>query len=183
MLKVSNIFSKEDIAAIKNIIDNPDSKQVHNGLGRLEQGGNFNLPETIIAKLTKIVKEVSGAETMSLRSLMAVEYNNKYGDPSLPPHFDGDTTEIIVDFQISSNTSWGIGLNLEVFELEDNSAVIFNPNTNIHWRPIKSFEDGEYVQMIFFRFNDPNNVVEHLEARYSQDHEVFREVREFRESL
>ena len=133
-------------------------------------------------KYAKIVNEMSNKE-IHMTSFSFAEYGSKYGEPNLPPHFDGDSNDIVVDFQLSSNISWDLGINTELYSLEDNSALIFNANTNVHWRPHRKFEDGEYIKMLFFRFGSHENPSDYSEQRYSMDHNIFKEAREFRDSI
>jgi hypothetical protein len=127
--------------------------------------------------------DLSDRDLTLSKFVLYVEYNNKYGNPDLPPHFDADKNEFIFDYQLESNTSWDLGVNMDVHAMEDNSALVFNPNLNIHWRPVKDFEDGEYVRMVFFRFYNAENPTNYSHMKYTQEHDVFADVISFRTSL
>lgn len=183
--KVENLFTIEELRQLEFAIDtaylagnfNTDSY-----LGRLKIEG-LEIPQNIADKLTTLITQIAGRKVeMSIPPLF-VEYDIKYGTPNLRPHFDGDFTEYVIDFQFSANTGWPLGVNLEVYRLEDNSAIIFNPNTNTHWRPEKEFKEGEHVGMIFFRFFYPDSPSDYSYLPNHPDHEVFKEVREFRAKL
>lgn len=181
--KVDSLLSDEYFGYISKIIFNMSEEELilDSNLGRVYK--NLNLPEDITRYLEKLVGDLFDIENPVLSSTLYVEYNSKYGPPNLPPHFDGDDNDITIDFQFSSNTRWDLGVNLDLYEIKNNSAVIFNPNTNIHWRPIKNFNSNEYVKMIFFRFFDSVNRSDYSYARYSQDHPVFKDVCSMRNSL
>jgi hypothetical protein len=183
MHKTNNVFPSEELAKLQQVVDNARPTKIHEGLGRTEKSETLSVPREFLERATEVAKQLSGKDSLLLTSATAVEYNNKYGEPVLPPHFDGDTNDLIMDFQLESNTSWSIGINLDVYPMEDNSALLFNPNTNIHWRPIKKFEDGEFVKMMFFRFKDSSENNDYTGVGRSQDHEVFREANELRNSL
>lgn len=186
--KINDIFLEEELLYINNtvnefyinIVKNKET-EIDARLGRLLIGDLKIKPE-IQNKLEKIIKELYNLD-LKLSNSGYSEYNSKYGQPNLPPHFDGDHTKLIVNFQLSSNTEWNIGIDLDVYKLEDNSATIFNPNKNVHWRPIKDFKDGEYVKMIFFRFVDIANMEPNIDLRYSIDHEIFKDINSLRDSL
>jgi hypothetical protein len=178
--KVADLLSEEDLAVINKIIDEAEPELEDNVLGRTLY--NLDFPDEIINKITKIINETFEIE-MAKTSSSCVIYSNKYGEPNLPPHFDADTNDLIVDFQISSNTNWSIGINLEVYKMEDNSALMFNPNTNIHWRPHKNFKDGEYIKMMFLRFKSKEKETDYSYAKLSQGHPIFYKARAFRDSL
>ena len=180
-----NIFTEEELEAIHTAIENAGEKTVDSGgtpLGRMNIA-KFNIPESAIDKIKNLANFVAKKELGFNGGGSCVLSSNKYGQPNLPPHFDGDKNELIVDYQLSSNTNWGIGVNMEVYELEDNSAIAFNPNTNIHWRPHKEFKDGEYVTMLFFRFFDTENRIDYSYVPMNQTDDAFKDVRALRDSL
>jgi len=140
-------------------------------------------PKSLVKRLTELAESIT-EYSVRMSSITYVEYNSKYGKPQLPPHWDGDSNDLIINYQFASNTSWDIGIDFDVYKMEDNSAIIFNPNEKTHWRPHKIFNDGEYVKMIFFRFENVNEKSDysHLQKFWSTD-EVFKEIEKFRDSL
>lgn len=196
--KLSNIFTEEELEVLNSGLDysviplddnnnyvnyklDNEGRGIHDELGRLQFGGLKHLSQTILDKVNDIAKD-SSSEKLLMAHATAVEYNSLYGSPNLPVHYDHDTTDLIINFQLSSNTKWDIGVGLEVYELEDNSAAVFNPNEHTHWRPIKIFKDGEYIKMIFFRFKK-ENPTDYSHLDYAIEHEVFKEIENFRNSL
>lgn len=176
---VNNLFSEEEILNIHyNLIDN---NIIHKDLGR-KQYMPMNLNDKIINKINNIADSFSEIK-LGLSSAVAVEYNNKYGKPNLPVHWDHDNTNLIINYQFESNTSWDIGIDLKVYKMQDNSALIFNPNKSTHWRPHKTFKDNEFVKMVFFRFINIDNPSDYSNLDYTIGHEVFNEIEEFRSSL
>jgi len=156
IVEIKNMFSKEEIEHLHQVINSTVIPKDENG-------------EYVVCKNSNGVDNVT--------------YGAEYGTPNLPPHFDGDTNDLIINFQLSSNTSWPLGLDLETYNMEDNSALIFNANTNIHWRPNKVFNDGEYVQMIFFRFYKINNRTDYSYVPMNQTDKIFEDVVNLRNSL
>jgi hypothetical protein len=120
-------------------------------IGRVQNGCiDDHLSEDIKNRVLQIVEDILG-EPCAITHALHSTYSNEYGSPNLPPHLDGTPDDIIINFQLTSNTSWDLAINTEIYSIEDNGALVFNPNTEIHWRPHKTFNDGEYIQMIFFR--------------------------------
>ena len=179
---VNNIFSQEEIERIYGSVASGE-KIIDKNLGRiitdyLKDG----LTTNTIDKLNNIVKGITDTY-LEVGSVSYVEYNLLYGNPTLPPHLDGDSTDLIINVQIESNTQWDLGLNLQTYSLKDNCALIFNPNENIHWRVHKKFNDGEYVRMLFVRFVNSNNFSDYSYLPNHPDDEMFKDVRAFRDSL
>lgn len=183
--QIYDVFSEKEILFFDTIINNLNDKDfnISKDLGRLEFTiKNIYIDENIILKLTNIAKSISKIDLMLL-GVTYVEYNSKYGVPNLPPHFDGDSTDLLINYQLSSNTFWDIGLNFNIYNIKDNSALIFNPNKEIHWRPNKIFKDQEFIKMIFFRFVDLKNYKDNSHLSYSLDHKIFKGVNDFRDTF
>lgn len=196
--KVNDLFSSSELDTFYGLIDsiviptnsdgtyiydtdnNQETCTISKSLGRLQS--NFMTPGEMCKKLYDVSKNICSKE-LTISGMTYVEYNKKYGTPTLPPHFDGDSSDVIVNYQISSNTSWDIGLDSELYKIEDNSALVFNPNKNVHWRPEKTFNEGEYVKMIFFRLRGIEDVVDNSHLRYSLDDPIYKEANRFRDSL
>lgn len=188
---IDNLFSESDLILIKNIINSitiPDAPhQYEGGMGHdktlsREQAGDIPLTKEIKDTLTKFVNEKYGPGLV-LHHSMYVDYSNKHGNPNLPPHFDRDECSVVIDYQLESNTVWDLGVGLNTYSIKDNSALIFNANENIHWRPHKDFADGEYVKMILFRFYNPIDRVDYSNLPRFSWNSIFKEVNEYRDSL
>lgn len=183
ILKVDNVFTAEELLLIKNEIEKNEI-EADETLGRKYMGPVHEaFTEEIKDKIYAIAREASDLP-LEMSHAMVVEYSADFGKPNLPPHFDGDTNDLIINMQLESNTRWDLGLNLETYTLEDNSALVFNANTEAHWRVHKHFREGEYVRMMFVRFYNAENPSDysHL-SQHWPDHDIFKEIRELRDSL
>lgn len=179
---VTDIFSKEEIEILyENIKANKSESTDEYGRVRYALMSN-SVSQKIFDKLHNVIKKVTDLP-LQISNVTYVEYNLLYGKPNLPAHVDGDSTELILNIQLESNTDWALGLNFETYILKDNSALVFNPNKNIHWRVHKEFKDGEYVRMLFVRFSNSEKPSDYSYLPDHPDNEMFKEVREFRDSL
>jgi hypothetical protein len=177
--EISNFLLPDELEVIERGIEGKEIDKEDAALGRiLYRVPNLN---DIKDAIQKRVANLIGKELDSIGGVFA-EYNSKYGQPNLPPHFDGDNNSLIIDYQYKSNTSWGLGVDTTVFEMEDNKAIIFNPNEYPHWRPRKVFEDGEFITMIFFRFPDRSGKTDYSHMRMNQDDEIFADIRKIRDA-
>lgn len=172
--RLNNVFTQEELQELKTLFDFNllEHSEEFDHLGRLNvilfdlpvsdsdpdrKIHTRRFPEHLANKVAAAVN-ASGLSDVPLELVLSpsgAEYSNKYGKPDLGPHYDGDWTDIVVDFQLESNTEWPIGVELQTYTLADNSAIAFNPNKGVHWRTHKTFNDGEFVRMIFFRFINP----------------------------
>ena len=188
--KINNVFLSEEIKSLQGSIDKIIFKN-DNALGR--QIGQIEIPYSLQKKLQNIANyfvfgfsnTFSSPESaiLTYSGTVYAEYNNKFGKPNLPPHLDHDTNDVIINYQLSGNIKWEIGLNKKLYCLEDNSALIFNGNKEIHWRPHKIFKDDEFLKMLFFRFGNKNNPSDYSHLDVMLDDEMFKEYNAFRDSL
>ena len=178
--KTNQLFTDKELIEIKDIVNKCELLQEDPVLGRLII--DIDLPSHISSKFIKFINEVS-PNKLRMGHITCVKYSNQYGQPNLPPHFDGSKSNMMIDFQLESNTCWDLGVNTEIYTLEDNSLLAFNPNENIHWRPHKKFNDGEYVKMIFVRFANLDNLTDYSHMAYTQNDPIFEEANKFRDSL
>lgn len=182
VIKINDLLSQEDIdtivKSIKDPIEDNISYSTSPELGRHQFG--VRIHDDLKKRLLDIANPILGFES-ELSGATYTEYTTVYGTPSLPVHFDGDWNDLIINYQLESNISWDIGVGLNLYTLEDNSAVIFHPNEDVHWRPIKSFKDGDFVRMIFFRFHNPKDLSDYSHLRvHGIDADIFWEINELR---
>lgn len=181
MLKINNIFSQDEIDFLYETIKTKETFS-NAELGRLQVNEiGVGLSGQTVKRLIDIAKDATGLP-LEMSNASYVEYSNLYGKPNLYPHFDRDKSDLIINIQLESNTSWAIGINLQTYEIEDNSALVFNPNKDIHWRTHKEFKDGEYVRMLFVRFCNPENMSDYSHLPEYAIDDFHKQVVAFRDS-
>jgi hypothetical protein len=166
---INSIFSNEEVLDIKNtILNNIEARTLTDWDGNNDHSGSRNLyrihaelgrlvmdsvefSPTITGKVSKIFKDLGLGE----RYLGATfcEYSGKYGRPRLDEHVDsGPSGTMCLDYKLAANTNWSIAIDKIEYEVDENSALIFDTTRQIHGRPAKDFSEQEYVQVIFFYF-------------------------------
>lgn len=105
-------------------------------------------------------------ENITFQHAYFVEYNKKYGIPNLPPHVDSTDSGITIIYQFKSNVVWKSMVEGKEIELKDNQGYWINVRDQAHWRRPHTFNDGDFIQMIFFHFHDPDNVFEMPDAHF-----------------
>ncbi len=178
-IKVADFLLPSEIAIINDVISKSRVLLEDDNFGRIIYDVTF--PSEVTDRIQADVEKLLGKKLRPI-SASYVEYRSEYGQPNLPPHFDGDNNDLIIDYQLKSNTSWGLGVDGDLYEMNDNDAIMFNPNEYPHWRPYKTFQEGEYVGMIFFRFVDFSwKEVDYSHKRLSQEDSAFDVARAARE--
>lgn len=112
----------------------------------------FKVPESIVQKVSSSLKLNGIRNYEYVDATSYLEYRHGNGNPKLPTHLDGDDNELHVDYQIRSSTDWPIIVDDIVYNLVDNSIVTFVGASQYHSRPVKVFKEGDFVNMLLFRF-------------------------------
>lgn len=167
---IKNVFTDQEIVEIKNTIaeallkcevhefedqvevpQKPYNKYVYINQGRQDVYG-IKFSRHISEKVIGIAKNMTGKD-LFLCGTQYTEYDGSIGgNPSLGMHHDGGDVDFLLDYQLESNFSWGIGIEKDVYEIDDNESILLRPVTNLHYRPRKKFEQHNYLKMIFFKF-------------------------------
>ena len=112
--EVSNFLLPDELKMIENLMEYRELHKEDGVLGRILY--TIPLPNEMKDAIQERVENLVGRKLDRIGEVFA-EYSSKYGQPNLPPHFDGDTNSLIVDYQYRGNTSWGLGVDATVFEM------------------------------------------------------------------
>ena len=107
---------------------------------------DINVPDSVKIKVQNIASE--NGFIFPFHRAGYAEYSAEWGAPRLNDHIDSAEL-FMVDYQLSSNTNWGLVIDGNLYDLKDNEAIAFCPKRDMHGRPEKVFKDGEYVRMLF----------------------------------
>ena len=167
---LKNLFSDEEIKKIKDTIFTQSSKKetinlempididdntnkIYSLMGRLDVE-KIKFEKLIIDKIEKTLNELYPNKRFYIgnKDIISSTYSRLYGKPGLSEHKDGGfPLQIIVDYQLDSNTSWNIEVDGKEYEIENNDALVFDPVLSSHSRPKKVFSSDDYVTMVYFR--------------------------------
>jgi len=174
---ISNVLSKTNIEKIKVLIDQNKQKAQVFDQHPLDKNGNkilfsspilikdkikgrimmrhVELSAEILSEINTKIKNFFGSQYELHPGVSYFEYSKKHGNPKLSPHKDltEEYVDLHADYQLESNTDWALDVNGTSVTLKDNELIIFDGSRQIHSRPFKKFNDGEFVKMILFRFS------------------------------
>lgn len=178
---IKNVLSNEEIFEIYKILDQTTNKSFQEDLSYTSW--HIQLPDSLIGKLTECAEAVA-KEKLILKEYNLSRYHKAISDcktlmhnPLLHPHTDEafDSKRFTLDLQLDSNVSWDIivddWVSEKSFTLSDNEAITFSGTHQVHWRPKRNFEKGEYLDMLFMHFVPAEN-----DSPLSEDHK--KEMRE-----
>jgi len=154
-------LSEAEIELVYSMIDSSNRDSFMERYG--QQIKDFVLPENIKLKILNQAKDFFGVDDLELIAYQFARYeeviapNGEISKPVLYPHFDTfDEQRFTFDLQLRSNTGWPLVVEGESFLLSDGDALLFSGTHEIHWREKKSFNSGEYIDMLFCHLNRIN---------------------------
>lgn len=114
------------------------------------------LPKDMLEAIKEIGKSINPNAKLDIISV--VRYSKRYGTPQLVPHYDRPShVAFLIDLQINSNMDWEIGVGGDKnYTLKNNEALVLDATRQIHWRKPIVFEDDQFLDVMFFTFNDTN---------------------------
>jgi hypothetical protein len=164
---VNNIFSDNEIQILKNLrIVTKITAVSKKWPGReVRPLPNINLlPEEVVNKLVSIASYHYG-KPLKLYAVAFGRYSKEYGVPKLGPHIDEVPSQFTLDYQLDGNIDWPLNIEGSEYMLNNNSALIFEGEVVLHWRPHREFKDNEFLDMMWFQFIDDNHWVHKYEIR------------------
>lgn len=148
---VDNIFSKEDIEHLYEIVNNtPEDKTQIQKWGGMK-AWHIDLGPRIKDKINEAVKRSLGDNVRLVNDHSFARYSMEYGwMTKLFPHTDmRDKQRITFDIQIRADEEWGVVVEDVEYFLEDNQALVFAGTQQPHWRRKKELKSGSHQDMIF----------------------------------
>jgi hypothetical protein len=127
-------------------------------LGRIQCSlASGEMPQEMVDIAMRVAKTIN--PNAEFRYVSYVRYSNEFGNPQLGPHLDPPTKEdFMFDIQIESNVDWPIEAEengvIKKHTLKDNECLVLDITRQTHWRTPQKFNDGEFLDMLFFSFVD-----------------------------
>jgi hypothetical protein len=118
-------------------------------------------------------------EEVRLGHYSYLEYDMKYGDgrhfPCLPPHIDAANTLVTFNYCLDTNIDWDIYIDNKPYSLKAGDALIFSAVNQVHWRPKREWQEGDFCKIISFDYSPlddwrfQEDGTDPLDARFFED--------------
>jgi len=178
---LTNPLSEEDVAQLRSIIDlhknrgvssevvtvgsNEESKitsrfdpRIMVNLSRMVI--EFDFPKSVEEKIDGFIKPMY-KEDIRLSHFSYLDYSPKYGNgvflPSLPPHIDAAETLLTFNYQLDANIDWDIYVSGKPYSLKNGDALVFSAVNQVHWRPKRKWEPGDFVEILTINYSPVDN--------------------------
>ena len=149
--KAFNIFSQDQIDEIYRLVDSTDIQDTHLQEWAGHRAWHIKFSKDIEDTITRSAQEVLGEHVSLNGDYSFARYTPEYGfNCKLFPHYDTrDTQRITFDIQLNADEPWGIVVENDQYNLNNNEALIFAGTQQIHWRENKTLSPNTKIDMIF----------------------------------
>jgi hypothetical protein len=171
---INNLFTDEEISVINQAAEKALS------LGTVQhylepvcrKDYILDLPKEILDKVYNIALKNFKLDVELLyphKATLAVhkaDFSPGRSDIQLATHVDSSTCGMIIDYCLSTNLGWPIGIDQDAYILEENQAIILHANTEYHWRPMIDIAPDTDYQLIFFEMDSPSQASKRDEEKF-----------------
>lgn len=158
---IESVFSETEIDYFKLMVKQKENLKlfiIRSDTGRLAINLTSikSIKPEIIAKVQGIIKNIYGKD-YEIKDVGFNRYKLEYGLPNLIPHLDNEKAQVVFDYQLESNKKWDLVIEGDFVSLDNNDAVVFEGDKDVHWRLPVDFKSDEYVSMLNFNAVDKHH--------------------------
>ena len=154
---VDQLFSETELRELQEACKKI-SKTVlfDNGFGRYATNHHqFPFLKEAGEKLLPLARQIFNSETLLPSYTMFVHYEGPKA--KLRKHRDDNACTYTLDMCLYQNQTWDLWVENKSYTLQENQALAYYGNDQIHWREKFPNPDTQHVAMIFFHFVEPDH--------------------------
>lgn len=148
---VDNIFEQHHVDKIYKIINNASEDQTRIQPWASHKVWDVSLGQDIEDRINEVVKSSLGNNLVLIKDYSFARYSPTFGyRAKLFPHYDTRPSQrVTFDIQLKASEPWALVVEEDVYNLQDNQALVFAGTQQIHWREEKELSPDAEIDMIF----------------------------------
>jgi hypothetical protein len=148
---VDNVFEQRHIDKVYEIIGNALEEHTRVQPWASHKVWDVSLGEEIEDRINEVVKNSLGDHLVLKKDYSFARYSPKFGyRAKLFPHYDTRPSQrVTFDIQLKASEPWALVVEEDVYNLQDNQALVFAGTQQIHWREEKELSPDAEIDMIF----------------------------------
>lgn len=152
---IENVFDFDDYIKLKNhLFERPKlSRDYSPGFGRY--CFTDSLIDEYAQKLIPVARKQFNSEHLVPSYSLFSHYEG--GEASLYKHKDDNACTYTIDYCVYQTGPWDLFVEDEPYTLQENQALAYYGNDQLHWRDSFPYKESGYVAMIFFHFVEPEH--------------------------
>jgi hypothetical protein len=108
-------------------------------------------------KLTPLARKTFSSNTLLPTYTLFVHYEGSNPPPSLYKHKDDNACTYTIDLCLYQNKEWDLWVDGKPYTLQENQALAYYGNDQLHWREEFPEPGSQHVAMVFFHFAEPDH--------------------------
>ena len=153
---IKNVLSKTQTNSIRQSVSDHNTLEFEDWFSRYisHSSTNKNLND-VFEELVPLARKTFNSKTLLPTYAFFAHYEGK--NARLHKHRDDNACTYTLDLCLYQKTPWGLWVDNKEYVLQENEALAYYGNDQLHWR--QSFPDKEnnHVAMIFFHFAEPDH--------------------------
>lgn len=147
---IKNVFSDEDFSRLSTTLF--DHEKRDSDYDKLFGRYSFQHPiiDEFLKKLVPLAKEIFGSENIVPSYAMYAHYAGE--NANLYKHKDDNACTYTIDICLYQSEPWDLWVDGVSYTTNENEAVVFYGNDQLHWREKFPNPDNGYCGVIFFHF-------------------------------
>jgi hypothetical protein len=154
---IDQVFSNDEYQLLKKDCKSIAKKIYYdNGFGRYATNDiNHPFLKESIDKLVPLARQIFKSDTLLPSYAMFAHYEGPKAN--LQKHRDDNACTYTIDMCVYQNYLWDLWVENKPYTLQENQALAYYGNDQIHWRERFPKPDNQHVAMIFFHFVEPDH--------------------------
>lgn len=152
---ISNLFNEEDYNKLKTHLYNRPKLQENFDSSFERYCFNDGLINEYMEKLVPVAREIFGSDTLVPSYGLFAHYEGN--NPNLFTHKDDNACTYTIDMCVYQTEPWDLDVDGNAYTLQENEALAYYGNDQLHGRGAFPNPNKQHVAMIFFHFVEPDH--------------------------
>lgn len=155
---ISNLLKKEDYDGLRNALSDYKSFEFQRGFSRyIASDTQIPILNDVAKRLTGVARAAFKSQTLLPTYTLFAHYEGFNPPPSLYKHKDDNACTYTLDLCLYQNETWDLWVEDKPYTLNENQALAYYGNDQMHWREDFPNPGNQQVAMIFFHFAEPDH--------------------------
>jgi hypothetical protein len=152
---IKNIFNEKDFNDLKTHLYNKPKLQSDFDPSFERYCFNDKLINEYLQKLVPVAREIFNSNTLVGSYGLFAHYEGN--NPNLFTHKDNNACTYTLDMCVYQTEPWDLNVDGEPYTLQENEALAYYGNDQMHGRGAFPKPNSQHVAMIFFHFVEPDH--------------------------
>lgn len=153
---LSDVLDSVSLDSIKKSVSNYKDLDFDEWFSRytVHNTANSSL-DKVFKGLTSLAQKTFNSKTLKPTYALFSHYEGK--NARLHKHIDDNACTYTIDLCLYQKTPWGLWVENSEYILQENEALAYYGNDQLHWRQQFPDKENNHVAMIFFHFAEPDH--------------------------